>query len=166
MLDCMYIDALKSMQFNKDYAKMFRGKPLRFVLPMHSVNIDKNASAEKPPKSLLRSLSISNVLNRLAGSGTQSKLSRSASENRGFAHSSIECLYEPREDEPKTPNLIDLQGSTAEAFLQPESNQVFCKPELLCDLGCETPRIFYDNYMGNISNFKLTKCCTIIYLRF
>ncbi|XP_017785265.1 PREDICTED: carotenoid isomerooxygenase [Nicrophorus vespilloides] len=34
MIDCMYIDAMRNMQKNPDYAKMFRGRPLRFILPM------------------------------------------------------------------------------------------------------------------------------------
>lgn len=141
MLDCMYIDALKTMQYNPDYAKMFRGKPLRFVLPTKD-------GTRNDPKSLLRSLSISNMLNRITSSGRQSKLIRSASENRGFSQTSIDCLYEAGINEQGTENLVDLNGSTAKAYLMPESKHVFCKPELLCDLGCETPRIFYDKHMG------------------
>lgn len=34
MLNCMYIDSMKNMQNNPDYAKLFRGRPLRFVLPL------------------------------------------------------------------------------------------------------------------------------------
>lgn len=145
MLDCMYIDALKSMQYNPDYAKMFRGKPLRFVLPLKS---EKPHQSGHPSKSLLRSLSITNMLNRMALGAKQSKLTRSASENRGFSHSSIECLYEERNREEGTKNLVDLPGSKAEAFTMTESKHIFCKPELLCDLGCETPRIFYESLMG------------------
>uniref|UniRef100_A0A1Y1L6P7 Carotenoid isomerooxygenase n=1 Tax=Photinus pyralis TaxID=7054 RepID=A0A1Y1L6P7_PHOPY len=34
MIDCMYIEALKDVQSNPDYASMFRSKPIRFVLPL------------------------------------------------------------------------------------------------------------------------------------
>ncbi|CAH1128203.1 unnamed protein product [Ceutorhynchus assimilis] len=34
MLDCMYIETMRNMQNNPDYAKMFRGRPIRFVLPL------------------------------------------------------------------------------------------------------------------------------------
>ncbi|ODN00530.1 Carotenoid isomerooxygenase [Orchesella cincta] len=32
MIDCMYVDALKNAHANPDYAKMFRGRPKRFLL--------------------------------------------------------------------------------------------------------------------------------------
>ncbi|KAK9729173.1 Retinal pigment epithelial membrane protein [Popillia japonica] len=35
MLECMYVEALKNLHKNPDYAKMFRGRPLRFVLPLN-----------------------------------------------------------------------------------------------------------------------------------
>lgn len=34
MIDCMYTEALKSMQSNPDYAKLFRGRPKRFILDL------------------------------------------------------------------------------------------------------------------------------------
>ncbi|KAJ1528837.1 hypothetical protein ONE63_007211 [Megalurothrips usitatus] len=34
MISCMYIDALREAQRNPDYARLFRGRPLRFVLPL------------------------------------------------------------------------------------------------------------------------------------
>ncbi|CAH1163842.1 unnamed protein product [Phaedon cochleariae] len=36
MLDCMYVDTMKAMQQNPNYAKMFRGRPARFVLPLNT----------------------------------------------------------------------------------------------------------------------------------
>ncbi|GJQ76203.1 putative retinal pigment epithelial membrane protein [Trypoxylus dichotomus] len=38
MLECMYVEALKNLHKNPDYAKMFRGRPLRFVLPLKTKN--------------------------------------------------------------------------------------------------------------------------------
>ncbi|KAL0266943.1 UNVERIFIED_CONTAM: hypothetical protein PYX00_009347 [Menopon gallinae] len=35
MINCMYIDALKEGYKNPNYASMFRGRPLRFVLPIN-----------------------------------------------------------------------------------------------------------------------------------
>ncbi|XP_066996131.2 carotenoid isomerooxygenase [Anabrus simplex] len=86
MLDCMYVEAMKGIQKNPDYARMFRGRPLRFVFPL--------------------------------------------------THS--------REQEK---NLVTLKSSDARAFCLP-NGQIFAQPELLCSLGCETPRINYDRYMG------------------
>ena len=49
-------------------------------------------------------------------------------------------------------NLINLKGSEATAYKLP-SGQIFCQPELLCDLGCETPRIYYEEYLGKSYQF-------------
>lgn len=77
------------MQQNPDYAKMFRGRPLRFVLPM---NADRRST----------------FINH---------------------------------------NLIDLPNSKAEAYML-TSGSIFVKPERICDLGCETPRIYYEKHLG------------------
>lgn len=148
MLDCMYIEALKNMQSNPDYAKMFRGKPVRFVLPLK----ESKVGAQKHSKSLLRSLSISNFVNRISPNcKQQASLKRSASENRGMQYRSIEDIYQSTlEHEHTMANLVQLNESSAKAFRMPNSKHIFCKPELLCDIGCETPRIFYDIHMGNI----------------
>ncbi|XP_021940259.1 carotenoid isomerooxygenase-like isoform X2 [Zootermopsis nevadensis] len=89
MLDCMYVDALMNIQKNPDYAKMFRGRPLRFVLPL------KDVSSDTVPET----------------------------------------------------NLVTLQGAKATAY-QLSDGKILSQPELLCDLGCETPRIYYEKYLG------------------
>jgi carotenoid isomerooxygenase len=47
MLNCMYIDSMRNMQSNPDYAKMFRGRPLRFVLPLNRPAKPKSLSSLK-----------------------------------------------------------------------------------------------------------------------
>ncbi|XP_039284885.1 carotenoid isomerooxygenase [Nilaparvata lugens] len=89
MLDCMYIQALQDASQNIDYCEMFRGRPLRFVLPL-----------------------------------------------------SIPFNYKSWGT-----NLVSLRGTTASAYAFLDKT-VFVCPELLCDLGCETPRIYYERYMG------------------
>jgi len=44
-------------------------------------------------------------------------------------------------------NLVTLHGAKATAF-QLYDGQIFVNPELLCDIGCETPRIYYEKYLG------------------
>ncbi|KAJ3624233.1 hypothetical protein MTP99_017875 [Tenebrio molitor] len=90
MLECMYINSMKNMQHNENYANMFRSKPVRFVLPL------------KPDKTRL--------------------------------------------------NLVQLTGTTAEAHYLP-NGEIFVKPENLSDLGCETPRINYEQYLGKEYRF-------------
>lgn len=84
-----------------DYAKMFRGRPLRFVLPL-----DTNCKNIK--------------INP----------------------------YDSNENDLKT-NLINIPNTNAKAYKLANGN-IFVVPELLCNLGCETPRINYEKYLGNI----------------
>lgn len=46
MLDCMYIENLKSMQRIPEYAKMFRGRPIRFALPLLEENDERWLQSE------------------------------------------------------------------------------------------------------------------------
>jgi hypothetical protein len=44
-------------------------------------------------------------------------------------------------------NLVTLQGTKATAY-QLYDRKIFVYPECLCDIGCETPRIYYEKYLG------------------
>jgi hypothetical protein len=44
-------------------------------------------------------------------------------------------------------NVVTLQGYKATAY-QLYDGKMFLYPELLCDIGCETPRIYYEKYLG------------------
>lgn len=109
MLNCMYIDSMKAMQNNPDYAKHFRGRPLRFVLPLN-----------KPEKT------------------------KSLTSLKVFFSKSVDDFSEI-DSSPR--NLVQLKDSEASAFSMPDGS-IFCKPELLCNLGCETPRINYERHLG------------------
>lgn len=78
------------MHHNPDYAKMFRGRPARYVLPMY------------------------------------------ADENGGDS----------------TLNLVKLEKTKAKAFYISKGD-IMVIPERLSNLGCETPRINYENFLGN-----------------
>lgn len=41
---------------------------------------------------------------------------------------------------------MSLEGSEAEAYRA--ASGIFLRPEMLCNWGCETPRIYYERYMG------------------
>lgn len=110
MLNCMYIETMKGMQNNPDYARMFKGRPLRFVLPL-----------KYPEKQ----------------SALKSIFNRSASLD-GYLKNTFEI---------DSGNLVTLKATNASAHLLPNGS-VYCKPELLCDMGCETPRIYYEKYLG------------------
>ncbi|PSN53056.1 Carotenoid isomerooxygenase [Blattella germanica] len=79
----------KEIQKNPNYAQMFRGRPLRFVLPLKDISLDFDSNE----------------------------------------------------------NIVTLDGSLATAHRLTDG-RIFCQPELLCDLGCETPRIYYEQCLG------------------
>lgn len=82
------------MKSNPDYAKMFKGRPCRFVLPLLT-------------KERCRSL-------KEIGKGDD--------------------------------NLVRLPNTKARAYIN--GTKIVVKPELLCDLGCETPRVHYERFLG------------------
>lgn len=155
MLNCMYIETMKKMQQNPDYARLFRGRPLRFVFPL--------------PRKTLNDMRTEQF----------AKLKRSQSENSSIRHltrtmcdmnkscwnltSLDECLapkLEPQFQKDKRlssqvdhvedlcqKNLNKLRHSQAQAF-KLKDGTIFCQPELLCRIGCETPRFNYDKYLG------------------
>lgn len=124
MLNCMYIEAMKGMQQNPDYAKMFRGRPLRFVLPL----LYSSKSKISPVRTPMSPKTISSIF-----------LSFENAEKEGNDKDSNRSVT--------TENLVTLRNSKAEAYRMPDKS-IFCKPELLCDLGCETPRVYYEEHLG------------------
>ncbi|XP_058449286.1 carotenoid isomerooxygenase isoform X2 [Malaya genurostris] len=126
MLNCMYIDTMKNMQQNPDYAKMFRGRPLRFVLPLNYQDALKRStssifSIKRSFSSLIKKLSVGEDYD-------------SGKRNTNDSNLTLR-------------NLVTLENTKATAYVMPDGT-VFCKPQLLCDLGCETPRIFYEQHLG------------------
>lgn len=145
MLDCMYIESMRDMQNNPNYAKMFRARPVRFVLPLRY----SHRKIQKP--TIKRSLSLMNMMPNF---GRNPKLSKSISfdleQDQLVNNTQQRSLNSPYE------NLVKINGTECKAFLLTDST-VFCEPEILCDLGCETPRINYEAHSGNY-NFNIQKC--------
>nr|XP_003702796.1 PREDICTED: carotenoid isomerooxygenase isoform X1 [Megachile rotundata] len=134
MLDCLFVDAMKNLHKNPDYAKMFRGRPLRFVLPMKrpqsDVPLEYNLITAKTVNQGLESFQdVTDVKNR------SEIIDGSKVEN------SVDVSKEKRHDGK---NILRRRAA---AHRLPDGN-IVVKPELLCDLGCETPRLNYDSYLG------------------
>ncbi|XP_052893451.1 carotenoid isomerooxygenase isoform X1 [Anopheles moucheti] len=127
MLNCMYVDTMRNMQNNPDYAKMFRGRPLRFVLPLHY-------GAERAKGNLHRGTSADSAT---SWADMWQNLSAFATGDNLHAKDAGLVLQ----------NLVRIEDSKATAYIMP-NRTIFCKPELLCDLGCETPRIYYERHLG------------------
>jgi len=113
------------MQKNPDYAQMFRGKPLRFVLPLKSI---ENVEPSTPT-------TFATLMSKI-----NSKLSfdNDKHDDVPILDGCSKILSE---------NLVKLVDTKATAYKLPDKS-IFCKPELLCDLGCETPRVYYEEHLG------------------
>lgn len=153
VLDCMYVEAMENMQSIKNYSKMFRSRPLRFVLPI------KMAKIQPKNQQLFQSSSFSlwnnlktfacrtstmnkeQFLQKYQNTGDIIDSTKSASK----FWLSFECQY-------STENLIRLKRSDARAYLMDDSS-IFCVPERLCNLGCETPRVNEKQSIGKKYRF-------------
>lgn len=63
------------------------------------------------------------------------------------SHSNVMRFVMPLNAKEKGVNLIKLENTTAEAYLV--DDKVHCIPEVLCDFGCEFPRINYPKCSGS-----------------
>lgn len=135
VLDCMYVEAMENMQTIKNYSKMFRSRPLRFVLPVG----EKQQRTPPAP-------SIWNGLKKIA-----TKFSASSMEQYLKKYQSTGCIIDSSKTDSKlfwlnfeshysTMNLVRLEKSECRAY-HLEDSTIYCVPEKLCELGCETPRI-------------------------
>ncbi|XP_043281100.1 carotenoid isomerooxygenase isoform X2 [Venturia canescens] len=136
MLDCMYVDVMKNMHKNPDYSKLFRGRPLRFVLPM------KQPTSDIPTEhNLVRARTVNQSLEIFENLENRDDFERA--DSPADRHTTITKSSENFEATDKE----NVLARRATAHRLPDGN-VFVKPELLCDLGCETPRLNYDSYLG------------------
>ncbi|XP_037909804.1 carotenoid isomerooxygenase isoform X3 [Hermetia illucens] len=135
MLNCMYIESMKNMQTNPDYASMFRSRPLRFVLPVISA----------PAKKLTKSQSLTNMMSVFR---PRFSLRRSETIFQEIKCGSPEERVDPGlQKKPLYDSIHLFSHSNAKAFKNPDGS-IYVQPELLCDLGCETPRINYEKHSG------------------
>lgn len=141
VLDCMYIDAMENMQQIVNYADMFRSRPLRYVLP---INVPCSESYDDDSMSLSWNY-CKWITNLTRTCGLEKPLRSMANMDRVFddegvtieGEHGISCDNE---------NLVKLENSQAKAYRMPSLHDgndavMFCVPESLCDIGCETPRI-------------------------
>lgn len=134
VLDCMYVEALENMQIIKNYAKMFRSRPLRFVLP-----IGTNYRRELPAPSLWNSLK--KITYKLSSSSIEHYLMQYQSTGSIIDSVKVDLkFWQNFESHHSVENLVKLEESSCRAY-RTEDSTVFCVPERLGNIGCETPRI-------------------------
>lgn len=124
------------MHKNPDYSKLFRGRPLRFVLPM------KQPTSDIPTEhNLVRVRTVNQSLEIFENLEAPGDF-----EKTDFPDDRHTKPWK-NPDNYKFPDKDNVLARRATAHRLPDGN-VFVKPELLCDLGCETPRLNYDSYLG------------------
>lgn len=140
------------MQQNPEYAKLFRGRPLRFILPLAESNLKKSSSLNKLTRSISESSGIASISGMFRRTNETVNNSFDEGENE---YKDVQGFY--RRNRPKAENdgieallaknMIKLPNTNCKA-VKLSDGTIFCKPEILCDLGCETPRINYGKHLG------------------
>lgn len=137
--DASVFKLLQDLHKSPDYAKMFRGRPLRFVLPMKrpssDVPLEHNLITVKTVNQGLESFQDDAVIDQ----------NRAGSEPSDKSNTAIGTSVKNNRDKKDDPKNILRRRAAAHRL--PDGN-IFVKPELLCDLGCETPRLNNVSYLG------------------
>lgn len=124
------------MHEDADFARLFRARPLRFVLPMRELHPDTSfecnlITIETVHQSLQLFQDIINIDHK-----TDFEIV-GETDNIEYSDKSRYWRDEHRSALRKKPAAhLLLDG------------KIFVKPELLCDVGCETPRINADSHLG------------------
>lgn len=133
MLECMYIDAMKNMHGDADFGRLFRARPLRFVLPMRELHPDTPSEYNLITiKTVHQSLQLFRDIDRET--------------DLEIVGDTDDIEYSDKSRYWRDEHRSALRRKPA-AHLLPDG-KVFVKPELLCDVGCETPRINADSHLG------------------
>ncbi|XP_031832815.1 neither inactivation nor afterpotential B isoform X2 [Nomia melanderi] len=134
ILDCMFVDAMKTIHENPNYANMFRGRPLRFILPLKQ---------PKPDIPVEYNLITAETVNQ--GLETFKDVDEPQKDTEPDSTATNETAVKVTKDHQN--DYRNMLRRKAAAHRLPDGN-IFVKPELLCDLGCETPRFNYESCLG------------------
>lgn len=141
------------MQQNVEYAKLFRGRPLRFILPLIKSNfLRKSSSLHKLTRSISEASGITSFASMFIRKNESLNSSFDAGESEFKDTQGFNRQNRPKADDNGieallSTNLIKL-GQTNCKAVKLSDGSIFCKPEQLCNLGCETPRINYEKCLG------------------
>lgn len=144
VLDCMYVEAMENMHFIKNYSKMFQSRPLRFNLPLSKATKPRRLLFPQRLKTFLSSLLITSIEKFLLKEQPIRAHFVPMRFNGEFWRN-FESRYSVK-------NLINAKSTNCRAY-HLEDGMIFCIPESLCDLGCETPRINDKAFSGKKYRF-------------
>lgn len=134
VLDCMYVEAMENMHSIKNYSRMFRSRPLRFILP-----ISEKHQKTPPTPSLWNSLK--KIASQFSSSTIEKYLKKYQSTGQIIDSNPANSKFWLNfESNYRVRNLIKWEKSGCRAY-HLEDSSIYCVPEQLCNIGCETPRI-------------------------
>jgi len=138
------------MHENANFSKLFRARPLRFVLPM------KKPKPNTPPEHNL--IDIETVYqNTEMFHVNDESVDRGPDCNINGNINDIE--YDSKTKYWRNEHKSALKKKpTAHQLL---NGKIFVKPELLCDVGCETPRINTDFHLGKEYRYFYAIACDV-----
>lgn len=131
---------------------MFRGRPLRFVLPMKLSHFDTSTETN-----LIRLKTAYQSLESFQNIDDESidrKIDFEIITDVEIVESNIDNV---KRKEDNYSNALRIKPI---AHRLPNGN-IFVKPELLCDLGCETPRLNTDSYVGREYRYFYAISCDV-----
>lgn len=121
------------MHGNADFSRLFRARPLRFVLPIRKPN------SNTPPERNL-------IATETVHQSTEVFQSVKRRPNCDINGNTDDIEYDNKAKFWRDEHKGALRKKPAAHRLL--DGKIFVKPELLCDVGCETPRINIDYYLG------------------
>lgn len=137
------------MHGNADFSKLFRARPLRFVLPM------KKPKPNTPPEHNL--IDIETVYQSTEMFQDVNDESADRRLNRDINGDTTDIQYDNKPKYSRNEHKRVLEKKpTAHQLL---NGKIFVKPELLCDVGCETPRINMDFHLGKEYRYFYAIAC-------
>jgi len=127
----------QSMHENVNFSKMFRARSLRFVLPMKKPNPDT------PPEHNL--ITIETVHQSMFRDVNGESFDYKPNCDVNGSTNDIEYDSKTKFWQGEHKSKILRKKPAAHRLLD---GKIFVKPELLCDVGCETPRINTEYHLG------------------
>lgn len=124
------------MHGNANFSKLFRARPLRFVLPMRKPNSDTLSDNLITNETMHQSTEFRDV----NGESIDHKSNYDVNGNEDNVEYNSEAKF--WRDEHR--NVLQKKPAAHRLL----DGRIFVKPELLCDVGCETPRINTDFHLG------------------
>jgi len=133
---------LQNMHKNADFARLFRARPLRFILPM------KQSCPDTPMEYDFIATSKLSPRDTVDNEAVHREMDFEITDDSSIKHSNIKLMIDGFEQASDSENRYESVLRKKPVAQRLPDGRIFVKPELLCDVGCETPRINVDSCLG------------------